>query len=162
MRSESLQLKKEGETMKIQTKYFDQIQINPENILTFPKGIPAFENLKKFILIDLPDNNAFTCLQSIEQQETAFLIINPWDFFSDYDITISDEELEEIGIDKKQQVKVYNIATIPEDPKDITINLVGPIIINTENKQAKQIVLTTTNYHTKHPILSERIEVDPC
>lgn len=142
--------------MQIQTKYFDQIEINHKNILTFPKGIPAFENLKEFILIDLPDNSAFTCLQSIEEQEIAFLMVNPWDFFPDYDIKISDEELKDIGIQKKEQVKVYNIATIPKEAKNITINLIGPIIINQENNQAEQIILNTPIYHTKHPILQER------
>lgn len=142
--------------MQINTKYFGQIEIKEENILTFPKGLPAFEDLRKFILLVLPDNNAFTCLQSIENEEIAFLMINPWDFFPEYDVKIPDEELEEIDITKEEQVKVYNIATIPKDPQNITINLVGPIIINRDTNQAKQIVLTTSNYHTKHPILSER------
>lgn len=163
MYSEVLQSqKKEGGTMKIKSKYFDEIQINPEKILTFPKGIPAFENLREFVLIDLPENNAFTCLQSIDQEQIAFLMITPWDFFPDYDIKIPDQELEEIGIDKKHQVKIYNIATIPEDPKDTTVNLLAPIIINADNRQAKQMVLNTSNYHTKHPLLSEQVEVDSC
>jgi flagellar assembly factor FliW len=142
--------------MQINTKYFGQIEIKEENILTFPKGLPAFEDLRKFILLVLPDNNAFTCLQSIGNEEIAFLMINPWDFFPEYDVKIPDEELEEIDITKEEQVKVYNIVTIPKDPQNITINLVGPIIINRDTNQAKQIILTTSSYHTKHPILPER------
>ena len=61
--------------------------------------------------------------------------------------------MEELAIEKQEQVQVYNIITIPHDPKDMTANLMAPIVINTINRRGKQIVLYESEYGTKHPLL---------
>lgn len=144
--------------MKIHTKYFGMVEINPAKMITFSKGIPSFETVKEYTILDLSDNNTFHCLQSIKHPEIAFFLITPWDFFPDYDINISQEDLEDLNITKIEQVAIYNIVTIPQDPKKITANLLGPIVINRETLQAKQVILSQENYHTKHLLISEERE----
>lgn len=139
--------------MIINTKYLGQIEIDDKKIITFPTGLPAFEKIKEYILLNLPENDTFFCLQSIQQPEIAFLLIHPWDFFPQYDIDIPQEDLEEINITQRQQVLLYNIVTIPDDSQKITANLMGPILINNENKLGKQVILHQENYHTKHPLI---------
>ena len=145
--------------MIINTKYLGKIQINPEKILSFPQGIPAFENQKEFVLIHLPDNPIFQCLQSTQDPEVAFLIISPWDFFPDYDIHIPQEELEGLDIQVPKQIGLYNIVTIPQDPNQMTANLMGPIVINLDTLKAKQVILHQENYHTKHLLFTKKEKV---
>ena len=68
---------------------------------------------------------------------------------------ITEEDLEELSIKKQEEVQVYNIVTIPHDPKEMTVNLMAPIIINTSNLRGKQIVLNESEYGTKHPLLKK-------
>lgn len=140
--------------MKIKTKYFGEIEIEEENIIDFFQGIPGFEELKKFVLLDIPDQNNFKCLQSIEE-EVAFLLINPWEFFSNYEFDLSDMELGELDIKKEKQMIIYNILTIPNDPKKMSANLLAPIVINVDAMKAKQVILYNSSYGTKHYILED-------
>jgi flagellar assembly factor FliW len=140
----------------IQTKYFGKMVINKNKIINFPDGLPAFRNQNKFVIIDLPDNHSFYCLQSVQEAETAFLMIRPWDFFPDYDFVIPDQDLEELGITSHKQVLIYNIVTIPEDFRKMTANLMAPIVINSENLKGRQVILQKGNYQIRHPFYREK------
>lgn len=138
--------------MRLKTKYFGEMTIDDSKIINFPEGIPGLEDEKEFIFIEIPENNTFYCLQSTQQEEVAFFLIKPWDFFPDYDIDIPPEELEELEIRTKEDLVLYNIITISNDYK-ITANLLGPIIINIETLKGKQMILHSEDYQTKHPLL---------
>ncbi|SJZ53271.1 flagellar assembly protein FliW [Garciella nitratireducens] len=139
--------------MNIYTKYFGNIKIDPRKIITFPKGIPAFEKSKQYVLLEIEENDNFQCLQSIENVEVAFFLIVPWNFFPDYELNIPQEDLKELKITKIEQVALYNIVSISENLQKMTANLLAPIVINQETLQGKQVILHQENYHTKHPLL---------
>jgi flagellar assembly factor FliW len=75
--------------MKIETKFFGEIEIDKNSILNFEHGIPGFEDLNKFILLDIKDNETLKCLQSIEETQICLLMISPWKYFKDYEIQLS-------------------------------------------------------------------------
>ena len=126
------------------------MEIDENEIVFFPKGLPAFEDIREFSLISFPDNSVYFCLQSIKHPEIAFLLIRPWDFFPGYDIVIPQEDLKELLIEEREQVEVYNIVTIPYNPWEMTANLLAPVVINKTNRQGKQIILEQSEYGTKH------------
>ena len=142
--------------MLIQTKYFGELEVDQAKTITFPNGILGLEAYKAYAVFEMPDNPKFRCLQSIEETQIAFILINPWDFFKDYDIDISDEELKTIQIKSVEQIVVFNIVTFQENIMESTANLLAPIIINTDIKEAAQIVLREDQYTTKHPIFHQK------
>ena len=145
--------------MKIKTKYLGEIQINEEQIIHFPKGLLGFEDNKNFVLLDFPDNNYFKFLQDINNSHVCFLIVDPWDFYSDYEVQLSDEELLKIDIEEndKEQLLMLTIVTLHENFKDSTSNLLAPIVINLLGKKGRQIVLNDSIYATKHRLFPEGI-----
>ncbi|MBN2258972.1 MAG: flagellar assembly protein FliW [Clostridiales bacterium] len=136
--------------MNIQTKFFGEVEINQDNVLNFKEGILGFEDNKQYILLNLFETQSFTCLQSITDDKIAFILVKPWDFFPDYAIDISDEELNEINIKNEKEIALYNIVSIPNDLKQSTANLLAPIVINIEKKDGKQYVLREDKYTVKH------------
>ncbi|MCG8482294.1 MAG: flagellar assembly protein FliW [Clostridia bacterium] len=142
--------------MLIQTKYFGELEVDQAKIITFPKGILGLETFKAYAVFEMLDNPKFRCLQSIEETQVAFILVNPWDFFKDYDIDISDEELKTIQVKSIEQIVVFNIVTFQENIMESTANLLAPIIINTDTKEAAQIVLREDQYTTKHPIFHQK------
>lgn len=142
--------------MLLKTKNFGEINIEEDKILTFPEGIPGFEELTKYVIIQNPDESMpFQWLQSLENGELTFVIINPFIFKSDYDFQIPQYIVEKLDIKQPEDINVFNIVIIPEDIGKMTANLQAPIIINTKNNKGKQIILDNTNYQTKHYILEE-------
>ncbi len=142
--------------MLLETKHLGEIEYIEENVLDFDAGLPGFENVKKYILVDSPDEQSiFKWLQSVDQPQLAFAIVNPFLVKTDYDFEISDEDIRTLGIEKEEEVVVYSILVVPDDLKRVSMNLKAPIIINARNKMGAQIVLDTDKYNVRHYILDE-------
>ncbi len=144
-------------TLEIESKDFGKITVNSEQKVLFPRGIYGFESMKEFYVIEYDE--IFKCLQSKEDKNTAFIIINPYYFKKDYVLDIDEDDYEEIGLigekDIRENLDLYVIVTIPAvDPKNMTANLLGPIIINSKNHIGKQS-LSRKEYGVKHNILEE-------
>lgn len=147
---------KEGVRVELNTKYFGKIEIEEERIITFPDGVPGFEDSKEFVIIENPEDDIpFNWLQSIDNPNLAFVIINPFVFKSDYDFEIPDLVVKKLKIVEQKDISVYTIVVVPEDIDKMTANLSGPVIINVNKRLGKQIILDDKRYHTKHLILEE-------
>lgn len=143
--------------MNIKTKYLGELNINEENILTFPNGLLGFENSKEFVILDVPENPYFKFLQDIKNSYISFLLINPWDFFKDYDVDHSDEGLKKIDIDPKEKnnMAIFSVVTLGKEFKTSTSNLLAPIVVNLDIKKGKQFILNDSLYNTKHLLFPE-------
>ena len=142
--------------MKLDTKHFGEIEIGEEKIISFPEGIPGFEDQKRFVIINNHDSeNPFGWLQAVDNGSLSFVVINPFLVKPDYDFVLSQSVEEKLKIRNEKDVAVYTIAVIPEDIKKITINLSGPVIINVKEKLGKQIILNDEKYSTKYYIFGQ-------
>lgn len=136
--------------MELSTKFFETININKGDIISFPDAIPGFDELNEFVIISIEDNEKIKCLQSTQDVNTCLLIITPWEYFNDYSIKLSEEEICELNLESEDQAMVYNIITIRDDK--ITANLVAPLVINVIKGIGKQIILPNTNYKVRQEI----------
>lgn len=138
--------------MIIQTRFFGDVEINDDEIFVFPEGILGFEDSRKFVLLDVPKNDLFKILQDVERKYVSFIIAVPWGIQGGYDINIPDEELLRIQIQRKEQILVMNIVTMPEVIEKSTINLLAPLVMNNETRLGRQYVLSEGRYTTRHPL----------
>jgi flagellar assembly factor FliW len=145
--------------MKLDTKALGTIEIGEKQKVFFPQGLFGFETLQDYALLDAAQP-PFFYLQSIKQVELAFVLINPFIFRPDFEIDTDDAELAMIGIDKPEQALVFSIVTIPEDDKPMTANLQGPIVMNRDTRNAKQVILCDPRWQTKHDIVKEMSELE--
>ena len=142
--------------MELHTKHFGKIEVEKENIITFPDGIPGFEEEKQFTIIQNPDENLpFHWLQAINEGDLAFVIMNPFIFRPDYDIKISEGVVNKLNIESKEQISIWTIVRVPEKVEDMTANLSAPIVINNEEKLGKQVALENSPYGKRHEVIKE-------
>ena len=142
---------------KINTQRFGDIEINEDKVVHFRRGIPAFDEEHEFIIIPYDEESPYYFMQSLKSPELAFLITTPFIFFPDYSIEIDDETMRELKIQNSDDVLLYSIITIPNGSiRYMTANLLAPIVINTENMQAKQLVMEKTRYNTKHRLFPDK------
>ena len=139
--------------MKLATKAYGLIEVNDQQKIAFPQGLFGFEGFKDYVLLDA-EQQPFYWLQSMDMEQIAFVLINPFLFRPDYEVNIENEELAEIDIHSPEDALIFVIVTIPPDGP-ITANLQGPLIINRDTKLGKQAVLTDTRWKTKHDIMAE-------
>jgi flagellar assembly factor FliW len=139
--------------VKVATKAYGLIDVDERQKIVFPYGLFGFEELKDYILLDA-ERQPFYWLQSMEEEQVAFILVNPFLFRPDYEVNISNEELAEIGIRSPEKALILSIVTIPGD-SPMTANLQGPLIINRDNRTGKQAVLSDARWKTRHDIMAE-------
>ncbi len=144
--------------IEINSKPFGKIQISERQILHFPFGLFGFEEFKKFALIEESSDSVFKWLQSLEDSNLAFIVIQPELFMANYKPVIPKVELLQIGIESLEEALVMVIVTIPENhPEKMTANLQGPILINKKTLQAAQFI----SHDESHPIRKYILENVP-
>jgi flagellar assembly factor FliW len=136
--------------MKISTSYHGDIEIDNQQTLTFNQGIPGFLEETEFVILPLSEAEAFQVLQSIQTKELAFIITDPFQFFLDYDFQLELQEIEKLQLQQAEDAAVYVLLTMSDSMEKITANLQAPVIINTKQQLAKQVILMNTAYETKH------------
>ena len=141
--------------MEIRTKYHGVIEAEQKDIVHFQNGIPGFLEEKSFILLKLDQDSPFYILQSTNTAELGFVIVNPFQFFTTYEFDLSDNDKTQLKLESKQDVVVYTILNVKDPFEDSTANLQAPIVLNTSNNEAKQIILNDPRYQTKQSIFSE-------
>ena len=143
--------------MIVNTFRFGPLEVPEDKLITMERPILGFEGLTRFCLIEVDDLLPFIWFQSTEDPNVAFLVVNPIVFFPRYRIEINPKEIAELLVKRVESVETYVIVTVPDNPRDISANLQGPILINTENSLAKQLVLVNSEYQVQHPLF-EAIE----
>jgi flagellar assembly factor FliW len=147
-------LKRNGESM-INTKYHGEIEINKEDVLYFEKGIPGFLDEKEFVILPLSDDNTFSVMQSVATPYVGLVVASPFHFFQSYEFQLEDSVIEELDIKTEKDVMVYTILSVADPFEKTTANLQAPVIINSSNRKAKQVILNDENYKIKHPLFQK-------
>jgi flagellar assembly factor FliW len=143
-----------GKVHQVVTPRFGRIEFTEEEILTALVGLFAFEDLKQFLLLSPAEIEPFQCLQSIQNPDVAFALLDPRVFLPEYRVEIPQKVVNELQIENLEKVRQLVIVTIPSGkPEKMTANLLAPIVINLESRKLKQVVLTAPQYHTRHSIL---------
>lgn len=142
--------------MKVMTERFGEVEINQDDIITFPKGILGMEQYKQYILINPDENVPFMFMQSIEDQTLCFLLLHTFSYFPDYNIELPESATSVLDISSPEEATVLTIVNAKDSLIDATTNLQAPIIINNTKKIGKQVLLETGNYLIKQPLITEK------
>ncbi|HLT22171.1 MAG TPA: flagellar assembly protein FliW [Bacteriovoracaceae bacterium] len=141
--------------MKVKTTRFGELEVNPGDVLTFAEGLLGFENLKKYFVVDPGDSTLILWLQSTEDEKVAFPIIEPKIFKPDYIAKLLPADLNGLELESLSNAKLYSILTIPSNVVEMSANLKAPLVINSDKKVGKQIVLQDSKLSVKHEMYKE-------
>lgn len=139
--------------MKINNKYFGEIEYEACEKLSFPDGLFGFEEQKEFLPIPFEEGtDTLICLQSLVDPALSFILLNPFAFFTDYDPKISGEDRTAIGSPRDEDISYYVIGVIRDQVADSTVNLKAPIAVNSKTRSARQIILEDPAYTFRHAL----------
>ena len=124
-----------------------------DTLLTFPKGLVGFPKLTLFRLIEPEGAYPLKFLQSTETQEVSFVCVNPAAIKPDYEVPLGEEEAEALHLESPAEAMVLTLVVIPEDPRNMTTNLAGPLVVNVKTRTGFQIVLNAEKFPLQYPII---------
>lgn len=130
--------------MKAATRLFGEIEIDESKIITFEDGIIGFPDMKKFTLIfdeEKEGRPSISWLQSMDEPEIAFPVMDPLFVCETYNPSAEDELLKNLGTIKEDNLYVLVTVTVPQNIKELAVNLKAPIVINTDTRKASQIIV---------------------
>ena len=140
---------------KIETSRFGEIEIEKKRIITFPEGLIGFPDEKEYAILEHKPGSPFYWLQSTEQPELAFVMTNPFLLKQDYLQDLLPDEAIHFETKNGADIVVFVLITIPPgDINNMTANLLGPLIIDSETRQGKQVILANSGYEARFPVLS--------
>ena len=141
--------------MLVKTKYFGEINLDEDKILTFKNGIFGFEDCTRYTILfnsEGEERPAISWLQSLDLQGLAIPVIHPSLVKEDYNPVINDSLLEQLGDISDNNIVILLTLTVPSDLTKMTTNLKAPIIINSDTKLGCQIVAENEDYMIKYPV----------
>ncbi len=138
--------------MTIETRDFGKIDISEEGILTFELPILGFEEQKQFVILyDDELGDALGWLQSVDDKDVCFIIMDPHTAFDGYTPKVAPDILAKLGLTSQADAVFRSLVVVPAQTDIATVNLKSPLIINPAKKCAAQVVLEQ-DYPVRAPL----------
>ncbi|MGR9114811.1 MAG: flagellar assembly protein FliW [Gammaproteobacteria bacterium] len=124
--------------MDIKSKFLGNQQIDPETIITFPEGIPGFEDQTRFKLFHQEDNPVIFWMQSVDDEDLTFSVSSPRLFNINYSFLLTDEEQTLLKLENVEDLIILILLHTDETggTQEPTIkgSIRAPILINSASK----------------------------
>jgi flagellar assembly factor FliW len=140
--------------MEIKTQYFGTISCSDNELIHFSDGLFGFADLKNYVPLAFQENSdALISLQSVEDEAVSFIIMNPFQLYTDYTPVLSEEDKKLLDASyNEDNISYYVICVIHDTMDDSTVNLKSPIVVNTDTREARQVILDNALYKFRHLI----------
>ncbi len=136
--------------MLIRTRRFGPLEVEEDKVITFEQGLLGFPSQQRFTLLHTTPDPVFYWLQSLDDPELAFVVCDPRTFVPDYHVAARAEEVAGLQLADPGDAQVLVIVNKVDG--ELTGNLLGPVVLNPHNRQARQLVLTDKRYGTRHSL----------
>lgn len=142
---------------EVKTRHFGAIGCDESAILLFPDGLPAFEQAKRFVLIERPATSPAVFLQSVDDAGLCFAALPLLAVDPEYQLAIAQEDLRTVGLDETRQPSIgteagcFAILTAPEGGP-VTANLMAPVVVNLSTRRCVQAIRLDSAYSHRKPL----------
>jgi flagellar assembly factor FliW len=131
------------------TTRFGRLAIAKDKVIHFPKGLIGFPDVKRYVLMDYKDT-LLRWLQSVDEEDVAFIVVPAFEFFPDYSVKIDNSTKDLLEIKNEEDIIIFTILRVEGD--NVTANLQGPLVINSINKKGLQLVNEDPDFSCQTPL----------
>jgi flagellar assembly factor FliW len=152
----------ESSPLIIESQALGRVTVPEEHIITFPACLPGFPEQSRYALIHSQPKVPFYLLQCVDNPAAAFVVADPAALFPDYRPKSSPVDLQDLQAQSPEDLRVLVILTFPRGrPREITANLISPLLINPGRRLGKQIVIDKPQYSSQHPVIPGNWPANP-
>ena len=138
--------------MKVRTKMLGMLEVSEDATLYVPDGLFGFEDLKRYAVAKVESLEPFRLLISTEDPEVAFAIADPRMVLEPYSVPLADSDRDLLDLQPGDPVSMFVLLSAADAGDGFTANLKGPVVMNTRNRVAKQVVVYNPAYSFRHPL----------
>jgi flagellar assembly factor FliW len=143
--------------MQMQTRHWGEVDFPDDQMIRMPEGLLGFEELRRFVFLDIEEFQPFVWFLSADDPEVSFAVADPCHFHAGtYPVALSAADETLLGLEPGDPIAVFVITAV--NPRgEVTGNLKGPIVLNTRNRVAKQLVTYGSSLSVRQPILEHQV-----
>lgn len=134
------------------TSRFGRLEVTEDRVISFVQGMPGFERLKRFILIDHDKEGVFKWLQAVDDPAVAFLLTDPTPYRPGYTVPLRKGETQGLGAESAEGLITLVMVCVSQDSRQVSLNLKGPVVFNADNMRALQCVIDRDDYPSNFPV----------
>jgi flagellar assembly factor FliW len=135
----------------VESTRFGTLEVEPDAVIEFPAGLIGLGG-HRFVLLARDEDSAFAWLHSLEEGDLALPVTNPFRFFEDYEVEISDAEAERIGVTDPADADVWVTVRAGTEATDFTANLLAPILVS--HGRGHQVINEAAGVDVKAPLFA--------
>ena len=128
--------------VEVVTSRFGTIEVAPERIFFFPRGLIGFEHLKKYARIDSKKGPAVQWLQALEDPETAFLVSEPRTYLPSFQLKIGKPDASQAlveGVDP-EKLETLTILHVDRTQNLLHIHVQAPLLLDPVSRRGVQVL----------------------
>lgn len=130
--------------------------------IEFPDGLIGLNEWRSFVMMSHPAGGSLRLLQSLEDARVSLILMPPLEILPDYRLRLSDADAQALQytgdagavLPDSQDVSVYCILSIQDEPFSVTANLLGPLVINWDTGLGVQVIASDSHYNPRHPLIA--------
>lgn len=145
--------------MILKTRNYGDISPAEDDIIKFTEGMYGFEKYEKYVILKDKPEDDIMYLQSIDNENLSFVLIDPFVIINKYNPSVNDDDLKELKVKNESGLRFLLVAIITKDIQNSVVNLKSPIAINPELKIAKQVILENLEYPLRYPVFNNEEDV---
>jgi flagellar assembly factor FliW len=126
--------------MKIETARFGTLDLDESTFIHFPWGIPGFEDLKRYVLLE-HRQGPFKWLQAVDHPDVAFVVSPPDVFGIQY--TVPAQRVSILGLEDTKDLAILVLISIDRATRAVRPHVRTPLLLNASNRQAYQWIIET-------------------
>jgi len=123
---------------------FGTFDVSPDAIISFPAGLPGFEECRRFLVLSSRELEPFKCLQSVEGPSASFLAVHPQRVCPDYRCVLSDMDRARLGEPDEEALVWLALVTVLDD--QTLVNLRAPVVVNPGKMLGFQLMPSNSLY----------------
>ncbi|MGB7760924.1 MAG: flagellar assembly protein FliW [Bryobacteraceae bacterium] len=140
----------------VDTKSFGRIAFEPQDIIEFPRGLPGFEDRRRFLAIHQERTAPLVFLQSLEDPGLCFITAPVLTVDPRFRLRMSEEDRDAAGLSSVRRPRigkdVWALGVIAVRETGPTVNLLAPLVINLRSLRAVQAVMRESAYSHRHAL----------
>ena len=138
------------------TKNFGRVAFESRDTIEFPRGLPGFEDRRRFVAIHQERARPLVFLQSLEDPALCFITAPVLAVDPRFRLRMSEEDREAAGLSSVRRPRigkdVWALGVIAVRETGPTVNLLAPLVINLRSLRAVQAVMRDSAYSHRHAL----------
>jgi flagellar assembly factor FliW len=136
-------------TVTVESSRFGTLEIEAGAIIEFPTGLIGLGG-RRWAVVTKDPNGPFAWLHSLDDPALALPVTNPWGFFADYEVELSDADTERVN---SEDVTIWVTVRAGSELSDFSANLRAPIVVS--GGQGFQVINEATHAPVRAPLFPD-------